>query len=84
LEVVVIPNKELEKLMKMMEDTKFKKMEISGFGGSGIIQANETAEFHSTYFYKDSTDINLLKKEALNAKIIVLDGTDVIAELPLK
>lgn len=84
MEVVVIPNKELEKLMRMMENTEFKKMEISSFGGSGIIQPNETANFHAGYFYKNSTDKNLLKKEALNAKMIILDGTDIIAEFPLK
>ncbi|MGM0875893.1 MAG: hypothetical protein ACQEWV_14140 [Bacillota bacterium] len=84
MEVVVVPNKELEQLMKMMKDTKYKKMEFSGFGGQGRILPNETAEFNAGYFYKNSTDTELLKKIALNGKIVVLDGTEVIAELPLK
>lgn len=84
MEVVVVPNQELEQLMKMMKGTKYKKMEVSGFGGQGGILPNQTAEFNAAYFYKNSTDTELLEKIALNGKIVVLDGTEVIAELPLK
>jgi hypothetical protein len=84
MEAVVVPNKELEQLMKMMNGTKYKKMEVAGFGGQGVILPNQTGEFSAEYFYKNSTDPEVLKKIAQNGKIVVLDGIEVIAELPLK
>lgn len=84
LEVVVVPGKELEKLMSMMDHSKYKKMQHSGFGGNGMINPHETAEFHTEYFFKDLKDLDKLKKHALDGKVIILDGTNIIAELPLK
>jgi len=83
MEVVVVPDKELEGLMKMLRNTKYKKMESAGFGGQGSIYPNQVADFHASYYYRNTTDSKLLKKKALNGKVIILEGTNVIAELPL-
>lgn len=48
MEVVVVPNKSLEVLMKMMENTRYKKIELAGIDSQGIIHPNEIADFHST------------------------------------
>lgn len=84
LEIVVVPGKDLEELMKLMKNTKYKKMEPSGFGGQGFIHPKGIGEFHAEYFFKDIKDLEKIKKHALNGKLIILDGTNVIAELPLK
>lgn len=84
LEVVVVPGKKLEEFMKMMKNTKYKKMEPSGFGGQGFINPKSIGEFHAEYFFKDIKDFEKIKKHALNGKLVVLDGTNVIAELSLK
>ncbi|MFC4559993.1 hypothetical protein ACFO3D_17670 [Virgibacillus kekensis] len=84
IEVVVVPNKKLEQFMKMLPNTKYKKMKPAGFGGTGRIPPDKIGDFHAEYIYKHKSDSDKIKKMALNAKIIVLDGTNVIAELPLK
>ncbi|MBS4196703.1 hypothetical protein [Lederbergia citri] len=84
LEVVVVPGKKLEKLMSMIDHSKYKKMQHSGFGGNGMINPYATAEYHTEYFFKDLKELDKLKKHALDGKLIILDGTNVIAELPLK
>jgi len=54
LEVVVVPGERLQKFMVMMDNTKYKKMQHSGFGGNGMINPYETAEFHTEYFLRTS------------------------------
>ncbi|MCJ8008647.1 hypothetical protein ACFFF5_08525 [Lederbergia wuyishanensis] len=84
LEVVVVPGEKLEKYMIMMDKTKYKKMQHSGFGGHSTINPYETSNFHAEYFFKDIKDLEKLKQHALDGKIIILDGAKVIAELQLK
>jgi hypothetical protein len=84
MEIVVVPGKDLEKLMRMVENSKYKKMEAAGFGGQGFIHPKEIGEFHAEYFFKDIRDLEKIKKHALNGNLLILDGTNVIAELPLR
>ena len=84
LEIVVVPSKDLEKLMNMMKNTKYRKMEVSGFGGQESIPPKETGAFHAEYFFKDLKNLEKVERYAMNGKLIILDGTNVIAELQLK
>ncbi|WP_216831337.1 hypothetical protein [Alkalihalobacterium elongatum] len=84
IEVVVVPGKKLERYMKMMENTKYKKMEFSNFGGDGGIPAKGIGEFYGEYYFKDTKDLEKIERYAFDGKLLILDGTNVIAELPLK
>ncbi|UOQ93131.1 hypothetical protein MUO14_22540 [Halobacillus shinanisalinarum] len=84
MEIVVVPDKDLQKFMKMMPNTKYKKMKPSGSGSQRRILPNHVAEFHAEYFFKDIKNLSKVKELALSGKLIILDGPNVIAELPLK
>ncbi|WP_277679093.1 hypothetical protein [Gracilibacillus dipsosauri] len=65
-------------------NTKYSKMLFRGGGGGGSIQPGKEESFHVEYQIKDNVDINQVKKNALEGTLLLLDGTNVIAEIPLK
>ncbi|WP_167577879.1 hypothetical protein [Ammoniphilus sp. YIM 78166] len=83
LQVVVRPNEKLESLMKMETNTKYKKMQHRGYGGSGGFDPQKEAAFHLEYEIKDQADLDEVKKHALDATLVVLDGINVLAEISL-
>lgn len=82
--MVVRPNDELAALMNMEQNTKYKKMEHRGGGGSGIIDPGKEASFHIEYQIKSDVDLEKVKKYALYSTLVVVDGNKIIAEIPLK
>lgn len=84
LELVIKPNKELAALMEKELNTKYSKMLYRGGGGRGSIKPGEEANFHVEYQIKRDADIDQVKKNALKGTLLLLDGTKIIAEIPLK
>ncbi len=84
IEVVVRPHDKLASLMEMQKNTKYQKMQPRGSGASGMFNPGQEAAFHNEYQIKDNVDFQEVKKYALDATLVILDGTNVIAEIPLK
>ena len=84
LELAIKPGKKLAVLMEKEPDTKYSKMMFRGGGGGGYIQPGKEESFHVEYQIKNNVDIDQVKKNALEGTLLLLDGTNVIAEIPLK
>ncbi|RKQ35519.1 hypothetical protein [Oceanobacillus halophilus] len=83
IELAVKPNENLANLMKMVQDTKYKKMIPLGSGSSGYFPPGEDASFHVSYQIKDDAELEKVKKHALDSTLLILDGVDISAEFLL-
>lgn len=83
-EIVIRPNTELESLMKMEEQSKYKKMVFRGGGSSGIFEVGKKATFHIEYEIKNNSNLNKVSEAAFDGTLILLDGYRVVKEFPLK
>lgn len=83
LEVVVRPNKKLASRMEMVNDSKFIKMVSMGGGGTGLIEPGAIGSFHVEYKIKKGANLKEVKKLAFDSNLLILDGVDIIKEIPL-
>ncbi|WP_156288454.1 hypothetical protein [Oceanobacillus salinisoli] len=83
IELVVKPNDELASLMEMEDHTEYKKMRLLGSGSPGYFPANDEAFFHVSYQIKEDADLEKVKKHALDSTLLILDGVEISAEIPL-
>ena len=84
LELALKPSEKLAVLMEKEPNTKYSKMMFRGGGGGGAIQPGKEEPFHVEYQIKDDVDINQVKKNALEGTLLLLDGKNVVAGIPLK
>ncbi|MFC0469083.1 hypothetical protein ACFFHM_00500 [Halalkalibacter kiskunsagensis] len=68
-EIVIRPNKELESLMKMEEQSKYKKMVFRGGGSSGLFEVGKEATFHIEYEIKNTSDLNKVSENAFDGTL---------------
>jgi len=83
-EIVIRPNKKLESLMKMENQSKYKKMVIRGGGSPGHFEVGKEAAFHIEYEIKNTSDLNKVSENAFDGTLILLDGYKVVKEFSLK
>lgn len=83
LEIVIRPNKKLASRMEMINDSKFVKMVSMGGGGTGLIEPGTIGSFHVEYKIKEGANLKEVKKLACDSKLLILDGVDIIKEIPL-
>jgi hypothetical protein len=82
-EIVIRPNEKLASLMEMESNSKYKKMMFRGGGGNGFFKAGTESQFNIEYQIKSDSDLEEVKKNALNSTLLLLDGTNVVKEIPL-
>lgn len=83
IELVIRPNKKLASKMEMVSDSKFIKMVPMGSGSKGVIEPGTVGSFHIEYKIKEGLDLKEVKKFAFDSKLLILDGVDIIKEIPL-
>ncbi len=83
IELVIRPNKKLESKMEMVSDSKFIKMVPMGSGSTGVIEPETVGSFHIEYKIKEGANLKEAKKLAFDSKLLILDGVDIIKEIPL-
>jgi hypothetical protein len=85
LHVNVRPKNELQKLMVMEKNTKYKKIELISGGGGVMDQLSpgETTTFIMNYKIKTDSDLNKVKEYARNGDLLILNGTELVGEIPL-
>jgi hypothetical protein len=69
--------------MEMVNDSKFIKMVSMGGGGTGIIEPGTIGSFHVEYKIKEGANLKEVKKLAFDSKLLILDGVNIIKEIPL-
>ena len=67
----------------MINDSNFVKMVSMGGGGTGLIEPGTIGSFHVEYKIKEGANLKEVKKLAFDSKLLILDGIDIIKEIPL-
>ena len=67
----------------MVNDSKFIKMVPMSGGGTGLIEPGTIGSFHVEYKIKKGANLKEVKKLAFDSNLVILDGVDIIKEIPL-
>lgn len=83
LNYAVRPNTALASLMELEQNTKYVKMQLRGSNNSGNFRAKEETTLSLEYAIKKGSDVEEVRKSALDSTLLVLMGNEVIAEISL-
>ncbi|MGY3715798.1 hypothetical protein ACWE42_09770 [Sutcliffiella cohnii] len=83
IELVIRPNKKLASKMEMDKYSDFIKMVPMGSGSTNVIEPGNVGSFHIEYKIKKDANLKEVKKLAFDSNLLIIDGVDVIKEIPL-
>lgn len=84
IEVVVKPKRKLAAKMNLVENSKYIKMVLMESDSTRLIPPNSEELFHLEYKMKEGSDPNYVKRKAFDSSLLILDGVEIIKEVPLK
>ncbi|MBB6675498.1 hypothetical protein [Cohnella nanjingensis] len=82
LEINVIPNAKLAAMMEVRKG-KYDKMTLRGAGVSGSFEPGRETVCHVEYQIGKDADLSAVASAAIDASLYVLDGTSILARIPL-
>lgn len=84
IEVVVKPKRKLAAKMDLVENSKYIKMILIESESTKMIPPKSEGKFHLEYKIKEGSDPNYVKRMAFESTLLILDGVEILKEIPLK